>query len=403
MPFRHLIRLLPDGSTQWLAADRTGRILEGPRAGFPVGLADEVIARAPSEAVTLLWAPRVGKNRRQLEQAVPFAIEENLAVPVEHCRVAIAPEQAAKDQPAKDQVIVAVIANARLEAMLERLTSAGHAPDRLVPESWLLPFSGSEATLLLDGSRAVLRHGDAGALAGDAANELPQWLAYLAPHWPAGKQLRCVGDATALSDPLLETCGYALHREVVDSPLAYLARRLDQTPMFDLLAAGQARRKSLQGGALWRIAAVLAGIACTLLLGSAALEVAQLKSRHATQRLEMETLLRQALPGTTRIVDAKAQLLGEVARRQGTGAGDAALALLASVAPVLSGSGRYTIDALDYRGGTLDLTLRTDAVATLDSLRESLASLPGVTAELVAVTPGGGGVEGKLRLKKAGA
>jgi len=394
MPFRHLIRLLPDGSTQWLAQDRSGRVLEGPRAGLPNGSADEVVVLAPAEAVTLLSAPRVGKNRRQLEQAVPFAIEENLAVPVENCRVAIA------DGGSPDQVVAAVSSNARLEAFVEQLDAAGHAPDRMIPEAWLLPSSNSEATLLLGGGRAVLRHAEAGALGGDAASELPQWLSYLAPQWPAGKQLVCVGDAASLSDPYLDESGYALRREVVDSPLAYLARRVDQVPALDLLDASQARRKSLRGSTLWRAAAMLAGGACVLLLGGALLEIAMLKSRHAAQRAEMEAALREAIPGVVRIVDPKAQLLGEVTRRQGAGSGDVALSMLSAVAPLLSGSGRYTIDAFDYRSGTLDLTLRTDAVATLDSLRESLASLPGFTAELVAVTPGGGGVEGKLRLKR---
>ncbi len=396
MPFRHLIRFAPDGSTQWLAQDRNGRVLAGPMAGLPTAQAEDVVVLLPSETVSLLPAPRVAKQQRQLEQAVPFAIEENLATPVEQCRVAIA------DAGSPEQVTAAVIGNARLAGFVERLNAAGIAADRFVPESWLLPVSDAEATLLLDGQRAVLRHAQAGALAGDAMGELPQWLAWLAPQWPAGRQLVCVGEAAALSDPLLEDSRIALRREAVVSPLAYLAKRLDQVPELNLLGGTFAPRKAGRGRALWRIAAIVAGVAAALLLGQTALETAQLKRRHAAQRLEMETVLRQALPGVARIVDPKAQLLGELSRRQGAG-GEGVLTMLGAIAPVISGSGRYTLDGMDYRGGTLDITLRTDAVATLDSLRETLAALPGFAVELIAVTPGGGGVEGKLRLRRSGA
>lgn len=396
MPFRHLIRFAPDGSTQWLAQDRTRRVLAGPLSGLPDEQAEEVVVLLPSETVTLLPAPRVAKQRRQLEQAVPFAIEENLATPVEQCRIAIA------DGGSPDQVIAAVIGNARLAGFIETLKAAGIAADRVLPESWLLPDSETEATLLLDGRRAVLRHAQAGALAGDATGELPQWLAWLAPQWPTSKQLVCVGETAALSNPLLENSPIALRRKAVETPLAYLAQRLDQAPELNLLGGTFAPRKAGRGSALWRIAAMVAGIASLLLLGQTALETMQLKHRHAAQRLEMESVLRQALPGVTRIVDPKAQLLGELSRRQGAGGGEGVLTMLGAIAPVMSGSGRYTLDGMDYRGGTLDITLRTDAVATLDSLRETLAALPGFTVELVAVTPGGGGVEGKLRLRRGG-
>lgn len=396
MPFRHLIRFAPDGSSQWLALDRNGRVLAGPLTGLPTAQAEEVVVLLPAETVTLLPAPRVAKQWRQLEQAVPFAIEESLTVPVEQCRVAIA------DTGLPEQVTAAVIGNARLAGFVEVLDAAGIAPDRIIPESWLLPVSEAEATLLLDGSRAVLRHAQAGALAGDTNDELSQWLEWLVPKWPAERQLTCVGDAAALSDQRLEGTGIALRRESVDWSLVYLAKRLGQAPELNLLGGAFAPRKTGRASALWRIAAIVSGVAVLLLFAQTVLETTQLKRRHATQRLEMEAELRQALPGVSRIVDPKAQLLGELSRRQGAG-GEGVLTMLAAIAPVISGSGRYTLDGMEFRGGTLDITLRTDAVATLDSLRETLAALPGFAVELIAVTPGGGGVEGKLRLRRSGA
>ena len=134
---------------------------------------------------------------------------------------------------------------------------------------------------------------------------------------------------------------------------------------------------------------------------SMAVERWQLDRLHASQRAQMETLLREALPDVQRVVDPRAQVAAELARRGGAARGEGVLGLLARIAPLLSGSGRYTMDGLEYRAGTLDLTLRGDDVATLDELRERMASL-GLAAELTAMTPGSSGVEGKLRVREGG-
>jgi type II secretory pathway component PulL len=76
------------------------------------------------------------------------------------------------------------------------------------------------------------------------------------------------------------------------------------------------------------------------------------------------------------------------------------LPLLARIAPLIAGSGRYTIEALDYREGTLELTVSAPDVAALDSLRASLAALPPLNAELTSALPGSNGYEGRLRIRE---
>jgi type II secretory pathway component PulL len=57
------------------------------------------------------------------------------------------------------------------------------------------------------------------------------------------------------------------------------------------------------------------------------------------------------------------------------------------------------LQAVDYRAGTLELTLSGEDVSTLDGVRETLAALPGLQVELAGVTPGKGVVEGRLRIR----
>ncbi|MBB5207235.1 type II secretion system protein GspL [Chiayiivirga flava] len=394
MPARHLIRLLPDRSAEWLSLGRDGRVLAGPQPGLPAERADDTVVLLPAQDVLLLQAPRVAKQRRQLEQAIPYAIEDQLAAPVEQQHVALS------ERNDGDSVALAVIARPCLDAWLATLREAGIAPDRALPESVLLPFAAGTPTVWVEGTRAIVRYAESGAFAGSVA-ELPDWLALLQAGGHVPGTLRWIGDASAaaaLPD------GWTVAHEPCAEPLRWLAARLAEASGPDLLQGDYAaRRQGDDARRVWRWAAGLAAVGVLAAFAQAGIERWQLQARHQAQRAEMEALLRQAMPGVTRIVDAKAQLAGEYARQRGAGDGSGGLALLASIAPVLAGSGAYSIDTLDYRADTIELTIRTSDVARLDALRESLAAIPSVMAEVTSAVPGSGGVEGKLRVRRSGA
>jgi general secretion pathway protein L len=379
-----LIRLLPAGAAEWLALGRDGRVLSGPQPGWPAERAEQVWVLVPAEQVLLLRAPRVARQRRQLEQAVPFAIEEQLVAPVESQHVALS------SAPDGVDLGVAVVAHAAMQGWLAQLRAAGVEPDRLIVESELLPWAQGQATVLVDGQRAVLRFGQSGVLAGDAA-ELAGWLA-LPGVLPAGAALRWIG-ATDAAPP-----GVTLQREEPGALLRWFAAQLPQSAPIELLQGRYAARRGREGAQrLWRWAAMLAGLGVLLAFGQVALERRQLEARHVAQRAEMEQLLHRAVPGLTRVVDPRAQLAAEYARAS-RGGGGGALPLLARIAPSIAGSGRYTLDGIEFRGDTLELVVRAADVATLDSLREGLAALS-LQVELTSANPGAGGVEGRLRIR----
>lgn len=395
MPARHLIRFLPERRSEWLALGRDGRVLAGPQAGLPDSRADDTVVVLPADDVLLLRTPRIATQRRQLEQAIPYAIEDQLAAPVEQQHVALA------ERNEGDAITVAVVARATLDGYLEQLRAAGISPDRAVPESLLLPHAAGVPTVFVDGTRAVLRHGDSSVFAG-ALVELPSWLDLLADTGQTPGRVRWIGAADGVASL---PSGWSADVEPCPSPLRWLATRLgNATPAIDLLQGDYAAtRHGNKARGLWRWAAVLAAVALLAAFTEAGIERWQLQQQYEVQQAQMESLLRDAMPGVTRIVDPKAQLAAEVARQRGATGGSGALGLLARIAPVIAGSGNYTIDALDYRAGTVDLTLRTRDVAMLDALRESLAAQPGVQVELTSAVPGSDGVEGKLRVRGGGA
>lgn len=379
-----LIRLLPAGAAEWLALGRDGRVLSGPQSGWPTERAEHVCVLVPAEHVLLLRAPRVARQRRQLEQAVPFAIEDQLVAPVEQQHVALSAATEGAD------LGVAVVAHATLQDWLAQLRAAGLEPDRLIAESELLPWSEGSVTVLIEGRRALLRLGPSSVLAG-SADELAQWLA-LPGVLPAGASVRWIGAADAAPP------GLTLQREEPGALLRWFAAQLPHSTTIELLQGRYAARRGREGAQrAWRWAAAAAALALLLAFGQVALERGQLEERHLAQRAEMEQILRRAVPGLTRIVDPRAQLAAEYARASRAG-GAGALPLLARIAPSIAGSGRYTLDAIEFRGDTLELVVRGPDVATLDGLREALAALS-LQVELTSANPGAGGVEGRLRIR----
>lgn len=379
-----LIRLLPDGAAEWLALDRDGRVLAGPQPGLPEPGAERIWVLVPAEHVLLQRAPRVARDRRQLEQAVPYAIEDQLAAPVEQLHVALAPGS-------EGDVGVAVVAQARLEAWLAQLRAAGLEPDRVLPETMLLPWQPETAAVLIDGERAMLRYGEHAAFAGDL-DELPAWLALLAADARTPARLRWIGGGTPPPAANVE-------REEAGPVLRWFAAQLARAAPIDLLqGAYRPWRGRDASRRWWRWAAALALAAGLAVFAQLALERQLLVARNEAQRSEMEQLLRAAVPGIARVVDPKAQLAAEHARLARGGAGADALSLLARIAPSFAGSGRYTLDGLEFRGDTLELVIRAPDIAALDALRESFAVLA-LQVELTSANPGSGGVEGRLRLR----
>lgn len=358
---RLTIRLAPGAGAVWASLSPRGAV-EAQGVGWPdplrVAAADEVVLVVPGEAVLLLPAPRVSSRPEQLRQALPFAVEDQLAGPVE--RLHVVPGDALDG----GQVQAAVVDRAGLQGWLDAAAAAGVTPDRIWPDTALLPAEPA-GVRLDDGERSLLRVGPR-AYAGTRA------------------EVSAVIAALALAP-----------RVWTPDPQAAPWWCLPPSATIDLRQGDFAA--PARGVGLWRWVAGLAAAALGLWLLFQGLEVRALQARHADLQAEMAALYRDAVPGAGRVVDAEAQLRDALARAQG-GRGGGQLALLARAAPLIADP-RFSIDALELAGGTLEIALAAPDIAALDALRADLAQSLGLPVELVGVTAGEGVVEGRLRLQ----
>ncbi|HEX5755204.1 MAG TPA: type II secretion system protein GspL [Arenimonas sp.] len=364
-----LLRWLPGGGSEWLAAD--GRV----QSGLPRADADQrVTVLVPGEDVLLLDLPRIAGSAAQLQQALPFAIEEQLAAPVEQQHVAWAANG--------ERLRVAVVARERIEQWLAALRDAGVEPDAMIPETLALQ-PGARPQLLVEDGRCLLRLDDARGLMLERATvaELAAQIPQPVDCWLAGS------DAAPLP----------VHsQQAVAQVLPLLASGAQGSPL-NLLQGRYAPRRRVGGAQrAWRWAAMLAAAVLASLLLTAVVDQRKLSAKVAAQEAEMAALYLRAVPGASN-ADNPAQQLQAVLSSQGLGDGDPALSLLSLAAPAIAADARISLDALDYRDGRLELVLQAADVAGLDALRQRLAAA-GLAVEIVASTPGSQGVQGRLRI-----
>ncbi|HVH36514.1 MAG TPA: type II secretion system protein GspL, partial [Tahibacter sp.] len=85
-----LIRLQPNGRHAWLVPGAAAASTDGLPTAEVAARAARIVVLVPGAEVLLLETPAVSKNRSQLAKAVPYALEDQLAQPVEELHFALA-------------------------------------------------------------------------------------------------------------------------------------------------------------------------------------------------------------------------------------------------------------------------------------------------------------------------
>jgi general secretion pathway protein L len=395
MPDRLLLRLDRTGNMTWLRQSADGRMLSSSQHGVPpasaVGAQSEVVVLVPAEQVLLVETRINARNSAQLQQAVPFAVEDQLLGSVEDQHFSV-------HSGSDDQVGVAVVAKAQMRAWLAQLASAGIRPDVLLPESMALPVGPDSATALVEKGRVVARLSAWSAMA-CASEDFPAWLA----------QVRAAGIDRVLdvhefgpAEPLHLEGRIGSHDSGLDDPLAFLACHL-RTPPVNLLSGEFASgHRQARGARWWRRAAALAAAVVVVAFVYRGLEVRQLS--RSVDRLDaaMSDSLLKTFPDLGAAERSRAPqsvMRDRLERLRGGSESSGLLRLLGQIAPVLGRTTRTQVRGLEFRNGILEVGLRSPDVATLDSMREQFSAIPGLSAEVTASVPADTGVDGRIRIR----
>ena len=399
------LRAADEAPASWLIVDgngaRSGPVQSGPVADA-LGSAQgrRVVVLLPGSEITLAEPELPVRGSARIAQAVPFALEEQLASDVEALHFAVGARPAgAAGTP------VAVVSRSTFERWLAQCDAAGLELSAAYADTAAVPVAGAGCTLLLDGTQLYVRR--------------PDSLPYLLDAEPLGAALELAlpgpaaeGEAGEHVTFYTSTAEYERQRELIeglrsrtatlqvkllpDGPLPLLATQAVNDAGVNLLQGPYAPRSSLRTRMReWRLPAALAAAVVLVFIGShAALWWKQSRAERALDA-QIAEIFAQALPGQP-VVDPRAQMQGALGA--GGAAGGGLLPAMSVIAQAMAQAPEARLRSVSFRNNVIELNLTAPSIESLDGIKQGM-NRDGVTAEIQSANPNGPVVDGRLQLR----
>lgn len=377
------------GQRATLVAQGAGRLEEAP----PAPACEVILTGAQCVFHRVQLPPGTRADRAQV---VAYALEEQLAEETEtqHCTVV------SRDG---DQAIVAVVAAARLRAVIAAVAAAGHTLRGVWPILAWLPVTPDQWSVAVDGGGGLLRQGDGAGFAWDwdDAAGAPPWLLRQAVaesrHTTQAPAAIRVLVAAHGVQPALTEWSRVLELPVLPGPpWSALPGPLSAPSQANLLHGPFAPRRSARAGfASLKPALAIAAAALVLHVGIGVGHAYWLEHRAHDLRQQQAALFATAFPGAAVVEPAlqTRRLLNEMKQQHGLLRDDDCLALLGDLADVLGAGARGALQSLRYEGEVLKVEVNLQSPMDPTALIDGLA-----TRGIAAVAAGPGGRTGPLAL-----
>ena len=414
----------------------------------------KTIVLVPGQQVALSSVSIPSKQTRQIQQALPFMLEEGLANEIEDNFFALGPRDA------DGKLNVAIVTHQNMQYWLSQLEQSQLKADVLLPETLLIPADASQNALLVGEKNSWLRHGEYKGLrfntalatsvlksldkdsmsrgftlmsaGGENAKHTLEHVkntleAYYASQVPAegasGSEQDEISNEseTALSaSDLISDLGAKETSTLIQlqphflSPLhvfteEILSGKTNVLSQFNLLQ-GQYKAKGpgISLGFNWKPLAAVAAIWFISLLSLQLMNAAKFNHEAEQYQQQAENLYRSYFPGDKRIVDVKSQTLAHLKRAGITGQGAGMLELFHPAGKVVhqfnkqnAGSPlRINRVSFEERLKELRLDISAKQFDQLDQLKVILEK-QGLSVEIGSAVAQGQGIESRIKIKRA--
>lgn len=347
-----------------------------------------LVVLVPGRDVLLAQVDIPSRRRAEIERALPYALEEWLVESPETQHFAWC--------QSGEHVVAAVVACARMDQWLAQLAGFGLQPERLLPETLAIPWREGEWSLVLSGDAAWLRTGAFTGLACPRAS-LPLLLDARLEETAQTDRPACLRLWCLDGDPPSEV---ALPTDLQPSPGSLVCLFQEPEPGLNLLVgryAVHARGSERLGP--WR-AAVAAGV--VFLVSAFALHLVEdyrLDHDVAALQQRINTLFQQAVPGVTRVVNARVQMQQALDALSTDSGGNDILSLLERSAGTLAGVQGARIVELTFQDGTITLNMTAPNIGVFETLKDRLRK-QNLRVRLGTVSSQGGVGQGQLSISR---
>ena len=407
MPHSVLIRWShqPDAPISWASFDANGVLLESKiqtsLSTIPTGNRS-VVVLIPSTDIVLTQADIPSKQWQRVVQAVPYALEEQLAEDIDNLHFAIGKRDAI------GSIAVAIIAHNQMITYLQQLKTINLTPTMLIPDILAVPQPKQGWGLLPIDNIVLVR---TGAQAGFAIE--PQCLT-------AALSLALLEYKTDLPEQLViftDTFTPSLLPHLAELEIPII-EEVHETNVFAWLELSSAKNKGLnllQGSYRpqnrivnlwrpWRLTAVLLILLGGLHLAKQILAYQQLVQQRQILTAQIEKIYRETFPQAHKIVNPPVQMEQQLqqlrTQQQPPTSTEHFLAWLNQISAILQHTPGFNLQQLDYQPGQLDLFLEIDNLQALEHLKQRLNRL-GFTAEIQSATSRSQTVESRMRITRS--
>lgn len=346
----------------------------------------------PAADVRLSTVQVPAKQPAKVLQAVPYALEDQVAEDIDLLHFAIGPRLADGQFP------VAIVSRACMQRWTGALSAQGLRPEALVPESLALDVddSGVQWHALVEGAQVIVRQN---AWSGFTclAEDLASYLGLVNPDHSQGLQLHLAGDQHTDWSRLAWPLNLLPHANA----LSVLSAQYRADRSINLLQGSYAQSRDVQRlWKPWQLAAAL--LLAWLVVGGSAYTLDTLRLSAELERQDQANLARfqQLFPDQTRVVDLQAQLDQQL-RQLGGGAVGGPFPLLESLAQALAASPGLKLGGMQYRENALFLSLTANDLQALEALRNWFASHAGTRLEVQSANAESGAVQIRAKLTAA--
>lgn len=288
----------------------------------------------PTEQVRLLAVDLPLASRAKRLEALPFAIEDQIAEPVESVHLALGAEIAPK------RYLLGVVRHDVMAAWVDAAEAAGLGHAAMVPDALALPRPGEgEWAVELGADRAIVRTGDGTGFAAPPTMLQAMWQA-------AGR-------------PAAHSYGAPLPAGMAASGSAIVPAALSErllAPALDLRQGLYARRRAALPD-IWRRLGWIVAIGAAAHIGIAAADTLMLRRIADSRKADARTAAAIAAPGANLGGDLAAGVT-DLLPRGSSAPPDNFLPLLTRISSALAPlAGSVTIRAIDYQANALTMDI----------------------------------------------
>jgi general secretion pathway protein L len=365
-----------------------------------VGAMTRVLVWTPPSDSLLTRVTLPTRSRAKIQQALPFALEDQLIGEPEQLHFAYRILEG-------NNLAVAVTARERMQAWLSQLTDAGLRPTGFCPAILALPLDAGSWSIVFHENDIWVRTGMASGFTCAASASTPPAMLELALREAQEKQDAPVGLTLIHPRAGLDQAAWTAQLKL---PLNiqkqdFWAGYHEALPPLNLLQGGFAPSHQMQEMLPGlRPAAIMLAIWLVGSLGFNTWEWWQLNSEHKNLKQEMTKVFRQAFPDAQVVVDPALQmqrLLDELRGKSGkSGQGDA-LPLLGKLAPVMQAHPQIKLRGIQYDEARLTVDLSLPDFQAMEALKNALIAR-GMQVEVAGANSTAAGIEGRLRLSQSG-